>query len=574
MHTRRLILTSLLIATCLAASPVFAAFAATDVILPAAGRVSGAGGSEFYTTVWVSNPGDTAVDIQMQFLAAGMPNLSPATVIDTLAPGQSRTYENIGETLFNLPGILGAIRFRSSEPVLVAARIYNQSPGATLSDTQGAGFAGVPASFAIGNDEQAMLQGVNQNSDFRYNLFLVEASGSLLTARIELLDGPGGVVATREIMLRGYEQLLVNISEIAPSGMISGGQVRARVVGGDGRLIIAGSLVARESQDATGFEMSFRESLLATAMPVVTSLNGLTGEVTLRAGQNVTLSQSGNEITINASALTGPQGPPGIPGPQGPRGQQGPEGPAGSVGPAGPIGPVGPTGPAGATGPQGIQGPAGATGPIGPMGIQGATGATGPAGPTGATGAAGEAAPTGAGIITFSSGATLTGPQVTSTTPVLLGFGSHMIYPDPTGDSITPPQAGGFSFPVPFGGTVGTLQVSVDLRTTSETAINTTGLQYEFTVYLASSDPNNGVDHPSSRYEVTPLVAAVRFGAPNTTIGAGFFRTATNLSQNSIPVSAGDRIVLRVMPLPGSDPATADVGDLSFSATLRYTPSP
>jgi hypothetical protein len=559
------------------ASPLFAAFPSTDVILPAAGRVSGANGSEFYTTVWVSNPSDVPVDVQMQFLAAGMPNPTPVTVTDTLGAGASKTYENIAETLFDLPGVLGAIRFRSSQPVLVAARIYNQSPGATLSDTQGAGFAGVPASFAIGSDQQARLQGVTQNTDFRYNLFMVEASGSPIAARIELLDGPGNVVATRDFPLRGYEQLLVSVAELAPGGLISNGQLRATVAAGEGKLIVAGSLVANESQDATGFEMSFSETLLATNMPVVTSINGLSGALTLTAGPNVTITPSGNGFVIGAEGIAGPSGPQGFPGPQGPRGSSGPagpQGPQGIAGATGPAGPTGPSGPAGPSGPQGATGPAGPSGPSGPLGPQGIPGATGPSGPEGPTGPSGPSAPTGSGLIAFSTGTVIAGPAVNSTNPVLLGFGSHQVISDPTGDSITPPQAGGFAFPVPFAGTVGNLQVSADLRTASNVSINTLGLQYIFTVYLASSDPNDGVDHPSSRYEVTPLTASVRFGAPNTTLPPIAFRTATNLSTGSISVNAGDRIGIRVMTLPGTDPSTADVSELALSATLSYLPAP
>ena len=68
----------------LGGSPVVANFAGTDLILPAAGRVLGAGGTEFLTTGWVTNLNDHAVDIQFQFLQAGQANLNPVTVSDTL----------------------------------------------------------------------------------------------------------------------------------------------------------------------------------------------------------------------------------------------------------------------------------------------------------------------------------------------------------------------------------------------------------------------------------------------------------------------------------------------------------
>lgn len=114
-------------------------------------------------------------------------------------------------------------------------------------------------------------------------------------------------------------------------------------------MIVYGTQLANGSNDAAGFEMALKNSLLAGSVGVM-SLNGLTGDVTLAAGPNITLSSAGNTITIAASGLAGPEGP---------------TGPTGAIGPTGPTGPHGRTG---ATGPVGVTGPAGATGATGPMG--------------------------------------------------------------------------------------------------------------------------------------------------------------------------------------------------------------
>ena len=89
---------------------------------------------------------------------------------------------------------------------------------------------------------------------------------------------------------------------------------------------------------------------------VVNSLNGQTGDLTLVAGANITITPGAGTLSIGAAGVTGPQGP---------------------AGPAGLAGPPGPAGPAGASGRQGVAGPAGATG------AQGLAGATGPAGANG-----------------------------------------------------------------------------------------------------------------------------------------------------------------------------------------------
>jgi hypothetical protein len=98
--------------------------------------------------------------------------------------------------------------------------------------------------------------------------------------------------------------------------------------------------------------------------PVVSSVNGLSGAVDLVAGSNVSITPSGNMLTIDATV---------------------PEGPVGPTGPGGPQGSTGPDGSTGPTGPQGAQGDPGATGPQGVQGFIGPQGPTGPAGPTGTT---------------------------------------------------------------------------------------------------------------------------------------------------------------------------------------------
>ena len=250
--------------------------------------------------------------------------------------------------------------------------------------------------------------------------------------------------------------------------------------------------------------------------------------------------------------------PPGPPGPEGP---EGPRGPRGIPGLQGPQGATGTQGPAGATGGQG---------PTGATGIQGPAGATGLQGPAGVTGATGSG-----GLIPFSTGVILSGATVVSAAPILMGFGNHTVEViDGSGESTSPPEAGGFAFPIPYAGTIQNLQISADLLVASVVSINTLGLQYDFTVFLAPSVPNNGIDHLSSSYVTTPLTSSIRFGFPNNVITAGTFRTATNINvAGSLVVAAGDRIGIRIRTFASTDPSAADITQLSFSASLSYTPS-
>ena len=183
--------------------------------------------------------------------------------------------------------------------------------------------------------------------------------------------------------------------------------------------------------------------------------------------------------------------------------------------------------------------------------------------------------PPGKKSIQFSTGTVLSGASVVSAAPILMGFGSHTVEViDGSGESTMPPEAAGFSFPVPFAGTIQDLQVSADLLVASVVSINTLGLQYDFTVFRAPSVPNDGIDHPASAYLTTPLTSSIRFGFPNNIVTAGTFRTATNVNLGTpLVVAAGDRIGIRVRTSAATDPSAADITQLSFSATLSYTPA-
>ena len=177
-------------------------------------------------------------------------------------------------------------------------------------------------------------------------------------------------------------------------------------------------------------------------------------------------------------------------------------------------------------------------------------------------------------LIPFSSGNILNGASVTSSSPILMGFGNNTVATiNGFGESTSPPQNGGFSFVVPFNGIIHNLQVSTDLLVASVISINTVGLQYDFTMLVSSSVPNTGTDHFANPYVTTPLTALVRFGFPNSIITPGTFRSATNFNTGTLAVNAGDRIGIRVRTLSSTDPAAFDVTQLSFSASLMYTPA-
>ncbi|HEV7241138.1 MAG TPA: hypothetical protein VGQ36_18030 [Thermoanaerobaculia bacterium] len=281
---------------------VFAGFTGTDLIVPAAGRVEGAGGANFFTTIWITNSSDESAGVALTFLPSGAPEAEHLHET-SVAPHSTAVFENVGEELFGMKGTLGAVRVRSTKDVLVSARIYSRDLEGSEGNSRGLSMSAIPTNLGIGNGESADLQGVRQNADYRYNAFVVETTGKPVSAAIFIKTPDGVTVASIPVQLRGWEQRILSMSAVmAPGQTINDGTAHIDVTGGEGKLVAVGSLVANGSTDASAFEMS-----------------------------------------LSTSSLQGPAGPPGPPGPQGPAG---PEGPQGRQGPRGPTGPDGPPGPA------------------------------------------------------------------------------------------------------------------------------------------------------------------------------------------------------------------------------------
>ena len=312
--------------------PLFAGFASTEAYLPSVGRVPGKNGAQFYTTVWATNLTTAPQTFTFRFLKAGQSNPSPPSFDDTLAPGETRVYENVVESKLGLTNALGAARITSSGEIFVSERIYNQAPGDDLGNTEGLFFAGVPKSFSISAGQSASIQGVDQGSseNFRYNFALIETGGGSADVNVQVFDGSGTLLGQRSFPLSPYEQIQPSVADVVPSIATTNARVTATVIDGDGSVLLAGAQVANESEDSTGFEMTFRDDLLGgssgsgglTAVAhdstligngtstsplgvnpegVVKSVNGLHSALTLAAGSNITITPSGNTLTVASS---------------------------------------------------------------------------------------------------------------------------------------------------------------------------------------------------------------------------------------------------------------------------------
>ena len=301
----------------LAASTVLAGFAGTDLFLPMAGRQAGVYPSNWYTTVWIHNPGGDDATARVFFLERGTANTSAPWVDLPIAPGDTEKIENVVETLFGLEKF-GAIRITClTQKLIVSSRIYSKAAGAAETDSLGQDFAGVPASFAIGLGEQAQVLGVHQtlpsgDSIHRFNFGFVETTGHSATVRVSAYDGNNVSQGSKDFNVLAFSQRQVAFKDHFPAVSTESSRLAIEVISGAGKVIAYGSAIANGSQDPTTFEMSYPDVLLAAGASGITGVTagdgltggGTTGDVTLNVGAGPGLQATADAVQVADGGIT------------------------------------------------------------------------------------------------------------------------------------------------------------------------------------------------------------------------------------------------------------------------------
>lgn len=144
--------------------------------LPVVGRSQGAAGTNFITDVRLVNTSAQPATVVAEFWASSTSGHSEPSAAATfeVAAGAQEVINNVTGELFNAPNGLGALRFTSSQPLIVSARVNNDLREAGLGTT---GFAmhGVPPSAATESGtipflSQSDIDEIGQGIGFRTNL--------------------------------------------------------------------------------------------------------------------------------------------------------------------------------------------------------------------------------------------------------------------------------------------------------------------------------------------------------------------------------------------------------------------
>jgi hypothetical protein len=224
----------------------FAGYPANESWIPVVGRVSGLDGRGFYTTVYLTEMSRSTNDVTISFFPAGQPNVTPRSLALQLGPSQTGAVE-VGTQLTGEAGAIGSLHLRSTGPLIAQAHVYTRMPDETPASERGTVLNAIPTEYAIGTGETTII---HVPAGTRYKLYAAETNGYPLYFSIR----SNSIASEHRLYLGSHEQRSWDLADIFPAAQVASLAIEG--INGSGKIVVAGTSIASESQDFSAYEMS------------------------------------------------------------------------------------------------------------------------------------------------------------------------------------------------------------------------------------------------------------------------------------------------------------------------------
>lgn len=211
--------------------------------VPVGARLSGAGGSQFYTDLGCLNVGANQASIEVWLYKDGTVSKGTATI----PAGAQAIYRDILGQLGQTGK--GTLAVQSTQPLKVTSRTYNK----TSTGTFGQYYDGYSAGDGISAGQSVFLPMLTENADYRTNIAITNTGPSSAQVTVTLYSGAGGVLTSYSVLLAAGESKQENQPFRNKAGQtnMAAGYARVTVNSGSGIIATASVLDARTSDPTT-----------------------------------------------------------------------------------------------------------------------------------------------------------------------------------------------------------------------------------------------------------------------------------------------------------------------------------
>ncbi|MEO6487875.1 MAG: hypothetical protein ABIO78_08050 [Thermoanaerobaculia bacterium] len=231
-------------------SPVLKSSArGTRYVLPGIAYTDGL--ARWRSDVRIYNSGAGATQATVTYYPQGNPAASMSKQV-SVAAGEVMALDNILNTFFGItePNAGGSVLVSTTETssLITTARTYAQ----TDAGTYGLSLDGIRPDQAVGLSERSLhLLQLEQSTEFRTNIGIVETSGNPVTAEVTLILPDSKVTPKVPITLAGNGFLQFPLSAFNVGDAVYNARIAIKVISGTGRISAYGSVVDNRTQDPT-----------------------------------------------------------------------------------------------------------------------------------------------------------------------------------------------------------------------------------------------------------------------------------------------------------------------------------
>lgn len=210
--------------------------------VPAVLHADGAAGTHWRTDLWLANPAESPVDVNLYFHpAAGGAVLGESVAL----PARSvRAIEDVVLARFGLSNGTGHLGVDAAAPLIATTRTWTAGEHGSHGQFIGA----VPTAQAIAAGGIATAIQLEASAAYRTNVGVAETNGRPVTVRFTIRNAAGEVIASADRAIAARAQLQLSTRELG-AGDFTNGRVDIEVVSGSGRVLGYASVIDNRTGD-------------------------------------------------------------------------------------------------------------------------------------------------------------------------------------------------------------------------------------------------------------------------------------------------------------------------------------